>query len=319
MQNRRRKRVKNEPIIELKRIKEAAARVGFDQCGVAAVRPFEEEKARFDGWLQAGHQASLGYLERNTEKRFDLTRLVPDARTVVVCAVSYKSPISEGYPPHHRAKIASYACNQDYHVTIKAMLRDMFNMLKEECPSLAGRAFVDSAPVAEKRWAVEAGLGWIGRQSLLITPQYGSFVHLGELVLNAACDGYDQPFTESHCGTCRACIDHCPTGAILEGQRMIDARRCIACHTIERQPDCEIDLHGWIFGCDACQSCCPYNRHAPMHRNPQFTPLFDPRTLTPDDWRAITSEEFSSRFAATPLPRSGLDRLQANLPAEEEI
>ena len=300
-------------MLQIERIKEAAARVGFDLCGVVATRPLDADANRFRHWIEAGNHASLGYLERNIDKRFDPTLLVPSSKSVIVCAVSYKNAISKGYTAGHEAKIASYACNRDYHTTIKEMLRSLFELLKNDCPTLAGRPFVDSAPVAENRWAVEAGLGWIGRQSLLITPEFGSFVHLGELIINEPSDRYDTPFEGSRCGNCRACIDHCPTGAILEGERMIDTRRCIACHTIEAEQEQRIDLHGWIFGCEACQTCCPHNQHAPMHRAEQFTPQFDPRTLSPEDWSAMSEEEFSARFGKTPLTRSSLERICANL------
>lgn len=304
-------------MIAREEVKKAAERVGFDLCGVVRARPLAEDAARFRRWLAEGHHSSLAYLEHNIEKRFDPTLLVEGAKSIIVCAVSYKNPVSEGYEDGHRTKIASYACNQDYHTSIKKMLRELFEHLKEVCPTLAGRSFVDSAPVAEKRWAVEAGLGWIGRQSLLITPQFGSFVHLGVLIINEACESYDTPFTESRCGTCRACIEHCPTGAILDEQRMINTHRCIACHTIEKQPTTQINLDGWIFGCDACQSCCPYNRHAPQHRHPAFDPCFDPRLMTPDEWQNLSQEEFTTRFASTPLTRSGLERIRGNIQKEE--
>ena len=299
-------------MLALERIKEVATKVGFDLCGVVAATALREDAERFSRWIEAGNQATLGYLERNREKRFDPRLLVEGAQTVVVCAINYKNGVSEGYPTGHRAKVASYACKADYHTTLKAMLNEMMVLLKADCPTLSGRAFVDSAPVAEKRWAVEAGLGWIGRQSLLITPEYGSFVHLGELIINQACDRYDTPFEGSRCGTCRACVEACPSGAILDGERMIDARKCIACHTIEAEQGQSIDLDGWIFGCDACQTCCPHNRRTPHYRAAICTPLFDPRTLAPADWQRMSDEEFSTRFRSTPLTRSGLVRLQAN-------
>lgn len=173
-------------------------------------------------------------MERNAEKRFDARRLVEGARTAVVCAVSYKNRVGEGYPPEHRTKVASYACTEDYHTTVRAMLAGMLDALRKVSPALRGRAFVDTAPLAEKQLAVEAGLGWIGRQSLLVTPQYGSYVLLGELILTEEADRYDTPFEGSRCGTCRSCIDNCPTGAVTAG-RTIDTGRCISCRTIERE------------------------------------------------------------------------------------
>lgn len=250
-------------------------------------------------------------MERNVEKRFDPQQLVAEARTAVVCAVSYKNRFSEGYPPDCHTKVASYACNRDYHTTIREMLRQLFGALQKDQPDLRGRTFVDTAPLAEKQLAVEAGLGWIGRQSLLVTPQYGSFVLLGELLLCDDADAYDTPFEGSHCETCRACMEHCPTGAIV-APRIIDTNRCISCHTIEQEPPQQVDLHGWLFGCDTCQSCCPYNRQAPQHAHPAFDPVFDPLELTPETWLAMTDKEFAERMGETPLPRSGLERIRRN-------
>ena len=237
-------------------IRQSAAAAGFDLCGVAPCRHLVRNEQFFRRWLGDGRHASLGYLERNLDKRFDVRRLVEGAQTVVVCAVGYKNGLSDGYPDDFRAKIASYALTADYHATIKGMLGDLFGRLRAAEPALAGRAFVDSAPLVEKQLAVEAGLGWIGRQSLLVTPRFGSFVLLGELVLDAACDRYDEPLAGAGCGSCRRCVEACPTGAVCD-DRAIDARRCISCHTIERTPAAEIALDGWIFGCDACQSRCP--------------------------------------------------------------
>lgn len=293
-------------------IKKLAAEVGFDLCGVAPCRHLAANEAWFRDWLDRGYQASLGYMERNTDKRFDPRRLVENARTAVVCAAAYKNRIGEGYPPGHRTKIASYACMRDYHTTIRAMLDQLFAALGAEYPDLAGRAFVDTAPLAEKQLAVEAGLGWIGRQSLLITPQHGSYVLLGELILCDDADTYDTPFEGTRCGRCHNCLESCPTGALV-APRILDAGRCIACHTIERQPTAEIDLDGWIFGCDRCQSCCPHNQKAPMHTSTRFDPLFDPLALTPDDWQSMTDAEFAEHFGETPLTRSGLERICNNI------
>lgn len=292
---------------------ETALAAGFDLCGVIPAQHLVRHEARFRAWLDEGRHASMEYLTRHVEKRFDPRLLVEGARSVVVCAVAYKNPISEGYPEGFRTKIASYACNRDYHLTIKEQLWGMLQRLQEACPTLRGRAFVDSAPLAEKSLAVEAGLGWIGRNSLLITPQHGSFLHLGVLVLNEEADRYDEPCTADGCANCHRCIDHCPTGAITTEERLIDARRCIACHTIEQQPDTTIDLDGWIFGCDACQQGCPYNRRASHYRNPAFAPCFDPRTLTAEQWQGMSEEEFEARFGETPLTRSGLARIRAQI------
>lgn len=303
-------------MLTLQEIKAAAATAGFDLCGVTRCRPLTEASERFRQWLEQGCQSSLSYLERNVGKRFDPQQLVEGARTAVVCAVNYKNRFSGGYPEGWPTKIASYACNRDYHDTIRTMLRQLFDTLRQRHPELRGRAFVDTAPLAEKAMAVEAGLGWIGRQSLLVTPQFGTFVLLGELLLCDEAEEYDTPLPGAGCGSCRACVEHCPAGAIA-GTRMIDTNRCIACHTIERPPAQAIDLDGWIFGCDACQTCCPYNRRTPLHRHPAFDPLIDPLTLPPAAWRAMSEAEFAERMGVTPLTRSGLVRIRQNIGTPE--
>lgn len=299
-------------MLDHRNIKRLAAGEGFDLCGIAPCRHLAENEARFREWLAAGYQSSLDYLERNADKRFDPRRLVERARTAVVCAVAYKNRASEGYPPGCRTRIASYACAADYHATIRDRLRRMLAALKAAHPALEGRAFVDTAPLCEKQLAVEAGLGWIGRQSLLVMPDLGSYVVLGELLLTDQTDRYDIPYAGSGCGACRRCVEHCPTGAIVS-DRVVDTNRCIACHTIELQPAAEVTLDGWIFGCDACQSCCPYNRLSPQHRNPAFDPLFDPAAMTPGDWLAMDDAAFEARCGRTPLVRSGAERIRENV------
>ena len=293
-------------------IKRLAAGAGFDLCGIAPCRHLAENEALFRAWLARGRQSSLGYLERNVDKRFDARRLVEGARTAVVCAVSYKNRVGEGYPPGHRTKVASYACAADYHATLRTMLGGMLDALRAAHPGLGGRAFVDTAPLAEKQLAVEAGLGWIGRQSLLVTPQYGSYVVLGELILTEETDRYDAPFEGSRCGRCHNCIESCPTGAIV-APKVIDTGRCISCHTIEKEPTEGIGLDGWIFGCDRCQSCCPPPQKAPMHTHPAFAPVFDPLAMDAEAWLAMDETEFEARMGTTPLTRSGLARIRSNI------
>lgn len=292
-------------------IKELATEVGFDLCGIAQYRRFEDDRAFLEGWIEDGYASSLDYLKRNIECRADANRLVEGAKSVIVCGVSYKNSVSEGYPADHSAKVASYACTTDYHTTIKQMLFDLCKRLKELDADFAARCFVDSAPIFEKRYAVEAGLGWIGRQSLLVTPQFGTFVLLGEVVMTAECDEYDSPLETVGCGECRRCIEACPNSAVKE--RHIDTSRCISCATIERQGEGEkCDLNGWIFGCDECQTVCPYNRKAPLSTNPRFAPLFNPVAMTSEDWLALSEEEFSEKFGSTPMKRAGLERLKEN-------
>lgn len=299
-------------MFNLSQIKELAQEVGFDLCGVAQYRRFEENRAFLERWIEWGYASSLDYLKRNIDCRADANMLVEGAKSVVVCAVSYKNAISEGYPDNHSAKVASYACTTDYHTTIKQMLFEMCRQLKAMSPNLSARCFVDSAPIFEKRYAVEAGLGWIGRQSLLVTPEYGTFVLLGEIVMTEELDEYDKPLESVGCGECRRCVDACPNGAVKE--RHIDTARCISCATIERCGEgMQCDLNGWIFGCDECQTVCPYNRKARQYTNFKFAPQFNPVEMTPTAWLSLSEEEFSEKFGSTPLERAGLERLKRNL------
>lgn len=289
-------------------IKDAARTIGFDLCGVARCQKFTAEADFLKQWIEAGNGLGLDYLSRNIDKRADVTQLVEGAKSVIVCGVSYKNAYSDGYPTSCRQKIASYALTTDYHITIKRMLQSLCAELKESCPTLSGRCFTDSAPIFEKRYAVEAGLGWIGHQSLLVTPQFGTFVLLGVAVLTEECDSYDTPYIGIGCGECHRCIDACPNGAIHDHH--IDTRQCISRATVEKQSDRTTPLHGWIFGCDECQSCCPYNAKTPLATNPLFTPTIDPLTI---DWQKMSEAEFTLHFATSPLIRSTLQRLKENI------
>lgn len=298
-------------------ITNAALEVGFDIVGVVPAMPLEEEEYNFGEWLKKGCHSTLSYLERNGDKRFDASKLVEGARSVVVCGVAYLSEYSRGYPKGWRTKIASYALNRDYHLTIKEMLNALAERLKEHSSKLRFRAFTDSAPLAEKSYARRAGLGWIGRNSLLVTPEYGSMLLLGELVIDEDVDEYDTPKEYVGCGECRRCFEACPNGAILEG-RCIDTRRCISCRTVEPMAEGEsINLDGWIFGCDACQSVCPYNQRAKLHRNPNFDPIINPLALDAEAWLGMSGEEFTALAASTPMTRAGLERIRGNVKGEE--
>lgn len=304
--------------IGAERIRREAAAVGFDLCGICRPVRFEAERRFFDGWLERGCDAGLGYLRRNVEKRFDVSALMPEARSVIVCAVAYRNDTSLGYGDAPDVpKVASYARCVDYHVSIKAMLAELAGRLVLQRDGIRFRTFADTAPLLEKRLAVAAGLGFIGRNKLLITPAFGSFVLLGELVIDRPVDRYDAPLSAgAGCGACRRCEEACPTGALTSGG--LDARRCIARRTIERDLDtvpelaatAGLDTDGWIFGCDVCQSVCPYNRHVPPFRNERFRPLFHPADMAAEAWLALSEEAFENRFGATPMARAGLERIK---------
>lgn len=298
-------------------VKAFARSAGFDLCGIARCRPLEKQSLQFEGWLARGYGGGLAYLHRRSRMRFDPGLLYEGARTVIVCAIHYAGV---RYPDRHRTKIASYALAKDYHITIKDMLSDLSARMESVYPHFHGRAFTDTAPIAEKHWAVEAGLGWIGKHSLLVTPGYGSFVLLGEIVTDAQADVYDTPFAENRCGSCTRCMDACPVCA-LPDRGVVNACKCIARQTIER-PDPAAPyradaLHGWIFGCDECQAACPYNRDKNTS-HPALHALFDPLTLPAHYWSTLTDETFTELYAQTPLARSGLQRLRGNISDRQE-
>lgn len=255
--------------------------MGFSLCGVARARVLSEREEALREWLDMGHDGGMRYMQRVPERRLDPSALVEGARTVVVCAVNYKNG---AWNQTASPRIASYAYAPDYHDTIKGMLGEMLVALPTP---IHGRAFCDTAPILEKAWAVEAGLGWIGKNSLLVTPDYGSFVLLGVLVLDAECDVYDTPLAEGGgegrtvgCGSCTRCIDACPNGAIV-APRVIDTRRCISRLTLERgaekfqggTDESQKHTRVWLAGCDECQSCCPRNFATPLFTNEKFTPV----------------------------------------------
>lgn len=296
-------------------IKAWAREEGFDICGIASSRRVTECREFFDAWLGRGYDSDLDYLRRNVEVRFDPDALLPGARTVVVCAVSYRSDISLGQHDPSRPHVASYACCRDYHKSVKKMLQRLLGRIAGALPGVSGRCFTDSAPLLEKWWAMQAGVGSVGRNSLIITPEFGSFVLLGEVVVDVAADEYDAPLDWDPCRGCRLCMQSCPNGAIV-GPREIDTRRCISRLTIERDSSvCRSGLstHGWIFGCDICQSVCPHNRRAPRHVNAAFDPLFDPRGMDREYWLGLDEDAFRRDFSGTPLLRAGLERIRRTL------
>lgn len=291
-----------------------AVKAGFDLCGIARFRTMDAHDGHLGRWLEAGYGSMLGYMHRNREKRNDLSLLVGNACTVIVCAVSYKNEASMAIPSREHPGVASYAIVEDYHVTIKNMLFQLMCSIKERYPQVGGRYFTDSAPVFEKAWGEVAGIGVRGKNSLLINPRLGSFILLGEVIIDDECTEYSSSLTDDICGKCTLCMDACPNGAIVS-PRVIDARRCISCLTIE-MPACESDrtmTRNAIFGCDICQSVCPHNRRAPMHVNPRFDPVADPSTMTREFWENITQEEFDRLFARTPMTRAGLENIKKHL------
>ncbi len=321
-------------ILSHSEIVDAAHRVGFDLCGVVRADEMVADGERFDRWLAAGCHGPLAYMARNRDKRFAPARLVEGAGLVIVCALCYGaadggvtcdevSDVADGGAAcaergERAPKIAAYACREDYHRVIRRMLKTLAREIGLVEQGVAWRAFVDSAPLAEKSLAVRAGLGMVGRNSLILNPRYGSRLLFGELVVCAEADRYSEPLAENPCTGCGACVAACPADA-LPPEGGVDARRCIACRTVEpaaaewqgeRVDDGEAWRAGWLFGCDECQRCCPINRRAEQRDNPNMPTLFNPSSLSATYWQSISDEEFERLYGHTPLSRAGAERLR---------
>lgn len=294
-------------MFKTKKISELMAAAGFDTWGVVRAENLSDAKERFEGWLADGNAPDLGYLHRNIDKRFSPALLLEGTRSIVVGAVSYKNHYSEGYNSDFDSRIASYALATDYHTTVRNMLLEVATGLgitsRKEM-----KICVDSAPLAEKSLARLAGIGWIGRNSLVINPKLGSFMVLGELLLTEECDSYSTPYNEDGCVGCGRCLLRCPTGAISPN-RSINTTLCISNRTIEIGSDeGNFDTHGWVFGCDECQSCCPHNATVPLHVNPNFSPKINPALFDSTFWAEVSPEQGKTLFADTPLVRKFKNR-----------
>ena len=288
-------------MLNAEQIARAMAAAGFDAWGVVPAAELSDAKRRFTLWWEEGNGSGLDYLGRNVDKRFDASLLFPGAKSVIVGAVSYKNRLSMGYEGDFDCRIASYAHSTDYHTSLREMLREVATELAIADPQRA-KICVDSVPLAEKSLARLAGIGWIGRNSLVINPRLGSFMVLGEIVTTEECDTYSSPMEEDGCVGCGRCLLRCPTGAILTN-RTLNATLCVSNKTVEQGPAEWGETHGWFFGCEECQSCCPHNATAPLHTNPRFDALYDPRHYDSNFWAKVSRSEAESLFATTPLVR----------------
>jgi len=284
----------------LKFIKQAALSCGFNLCGASRCRELTQHREYLQNYLDNKYNGGLNYLERNVEKRLDPSLLVSGSKSIIVCAVSYNN-LSWYIQRKNRAKIASYALAKDYHNIVREMLNELLEILKVKSPDLKARIFVDTAPILEKAWAVESGIGWIGKNSLLITPQFGSFVHLGEIVMDIELEEYSEPSVDNLCGECSRCIDNCPNGALI-APRILDASRCISRLTVEKNigdTTTKYSNHNWLFGCDDCQSVCPFNQRAKKFTESRFSPVIDPTKLDYDYLANLEKDEFENIFKNT--------------------
>ncbi len=285
-------------------IKEKARAIGFDKVGIAAARPLRNASYLRE-WLQDGFQGEMHWMERYLEKRLDVTKLYPSAKSVVVVAHNYYTPVDHSRDTA-KGKISRYAWGHDYHKIMRKKLKLLLSELRQIEPTLEGRLFVDSAPVQEKLWARQAGIGWQGKNTNLLTREMGSWIFLGELIVNKEliCD---EPLTD-YCGRCTACIDACPTGALQPYK--LDARKCISYLTIEHRDkpiagELAAKMGNWIFGCDICQEVCPWNSFARETKETGYFPEAD--NIEPELTRLVqmSDEQFKKRFKKTPVFRAG--------------
>ncbi len=293
-------------------IKTEAKRLGFLSCGISKAEFLEEEAPRLEKWLHANSHGEMHYMENHFDKRLDPTKLVEGSKSVISLLYNY-------YPSQIQndklaPKISKYAFGTDYHFVIKDKLKFLLNFIQEEIGEVHGRAFVDSAPILEKAWAAKSGLGWVGKHSNLLTQQVGSFYFLAELIIDLDLE-YDTPVTD-HCGSCTACIDACPTQAIVDPYK-VDGSKCISYFTIELKNEIPTSVKGkfdnWMFGCDVCQDVCPWNRFSKSHNEPLFNPHPDLLEMTKKDWQEITEDVFKKIFKKSAVKRTKFSGLQRNI------
>jgi epoxyqueuosine reductase len=280
-------------------------------CGISKAGFLEQEAPRLEAWLNQNRHGQMQYMENHFDKRLDPTKLVEGSKSVISLLLNY-------YPQQLQRddsyKISKYAYGTDYHFVIKDKLKELLHCIQEQVGDVHGRAFVDSAPVLDKAWAAKSGLGWIGKHSNLLSKQTGSFYFIAELIVDLDLD-YDTPVTD-HCGSCTACIDACPTQAIVEPYK-VDGSKCISYFTIELKNEIPSSVSGqfddWMFGCDVCQDVCPWNRFSKAHKEPLFDPHPDVLSNSKKDWEDITKEVFSEIFKKSPLKRTKFEGLRRNI------
>jgi len=292
-------------------IKAEAKRLGFISYGISKAEFLEEEAPRLETWLNNNMHGEMRYMENHFDKRLDPTLLVEGSKSVVSLLLNY---FPEEVQRQDTFKVSKYAYGTDYHFVIKDKLKALLQFIQENIGDINGRAFVDSAPVLDKAWAAKSGLGWIGKHSNLLTQQVGSFYFIAELIIDLELD-YDSPVTD-HCGTCTACIDACPTEAIV-APYVVDGSKCISYFTIELKDNLPSDMKGkfddWMFGCDVCQDVCPWNRFSKPHREPLFNPHPDLLEMTKKDWEDITEETFRKVFKKSAVKRTKFSGLTRNI------
>jgi epoxyqueuosine reductase len=301
-------------VISAVNIKERALYEGFSKVGIAGASSLASEGHRLREWLARGYHGEMSWMARDVHNRIDPREIFPQARSVVVVALNYYTP-HEHQQNTATGKVSRYAWGDDYHDVVKAKLTSLLAWIREQEPLAEGKVCVDIQPTMDKAWAVRAGLGWLGKHSNVITPEHGSWVFIGELLLNLELECDTEPI-EDHCGTCTLCIDACPTAAITEPY-VVDSNKCISYATIElRAPELpaevEKNLSGWFYGCDICQDVCPWNRFEQPTGETRFAPREGNVNAELDEILELTPETYAARFRGSAMKRAKLTGLQRN-------
>ena len=292
-------------------IKAEAQRLGFLSCGISKAGFLEQEAPRLENWLNTNMNGQMSYMENHFDKRLNPTLLVDDAKSVISLLLNY---FPSELQNENSYKISKYAYGQDYHHVIKEKLKELLHFIQTEIGEVSGRAFVDSAPVLDKAWAAKSGLGWVGKNSNLISQKVGSFYFIAELIIDLELE-YDTPTTD-HCGSCTACLDACPTEAIV-APYVVDGSKCISYFTIELKDNLPEEMKGkfddWMFGCDVCQDVCPWNRFSKPHNEPLFEANPDILNFSKSDWEEITVDTFQKVFKNSAVKRTKYEGLLRNI------
>jgi len=294
-------------------IRQLALELGFQKVGIARAESSPDDGARLENWLRLGYHATMDWMVSRKDERAHIKSYFPEAKSVVCVAMNYYHGEPEG-----DMKISNYAWGDDYHELLKNRLRQLLQIVQELQPDVQGIACVDTSPVMEKAWAQRAGLGWIGKHTNLISRDYGSWLFLGELILDCELE-MDQPFEDDLCGTCTACIDACPTHAIVDDY-LLDSNRCISYLSIEHRGDLpeqySDDLHGWIYGCDICQQVCPWNeKFSVQSKEATFAPRKEIVEGTEESWRYLSEEDFKNIFKGSAVKRAKFEGFTRNIEA----
>jgi epoxyqueuosine reductase len=303
----------SNPVISYNEITAFAREVGFDECGISPAGQLEDHALHMESWLAKGFQGSMSYLERNRQKRYNPSLLVEGAQSVISVLLNYFP--AEQLTENNSYQISKYAYGGDYHQLIREKLRKLLMMITEKTGPLTARVFTDSAPVLDRAWAQKSGLGFIGKNTCLIHPRKGSFFFIGHIISSLEVQSPTVEITD-YCGTCRRCIDACPTAALVDAH-VLDARRCISYLTIENKGELPAELKpafgNWIFGCDICQDVCPWNRYARPHNEPAFLPINRLRNMNKDDWEGLDEQLFDELFTGSAMQRTGFKGLKRNI------